>query len=68
MSDNLDPVEFGRLIQSVDNLTITVNEIKTDVASLKETRDRGWGILAGITLVAGGLGASAHTLFERLFK
>ena len=52
-----DAVQFGRLIESVENLKTSVEGMRTDVSSLKETRSKGLGILIGVSGVAGGLGS-----------
>ena len=65
---NMDPVQFGRLIQSVETLTSTINSLRLDVDSLKETRSRGWGILAGVSLIAGGMGSASHAIIDKLLK
>jgi hypothetical protein len=70
MSDEekLNPVQFGRLIQSVETLSMEIRTLKTDIESLKDTRSKGWGILTGVTLAAGGLGSLSHSLIEKLLK
>ena len=76
---SFDAVQFGRLIQSVNNLNESLNlfrtelnssisTIQSDVDSLKATRDKGWGILTGVGLVAGGLGSASHAWIDKLFK
>ncbi len=74
-SGKFDAVQFGRLIEgfdnlkkSVDNLNSNITTISNDVASLKDTRSKGWGILTGVTLAAGSAGSMAHTVIEKLMK
>jgi hypothetical protein len=67
-SGKFDAVQFGRLIQAVETLTVTIRDLQIDVSSLKETRSRGWGILAGVTLAAGSAGSAIHSIAEKLLK
>ena len=66
--DRFDAIQFGRLIESVERLTISVKILSDDIDSLKETRSRGWGILTGITLAAGSVGAVAHSVVDKILK
>ena len=66
--NKFDAVQFGRLIQSVETLTTSVNLLKVNIDSLNDTRSKGYGILFGVSLVAGGIGASMHQLVDRFLK
>lgn len=66
--EKLDLVQFGKLIQSVETLTKTVETLVTKVESLDNTRSKGLGILTGIALVSGGVGSYVHSVAEKLFK
>ena len=66
--DRFDAVQFGRLIESVERLNTSVKLLSDDIESLKDTRSRGYGILAGVSLVAGSVGAFGHTVLERIIK
>lgn len=63
-----DAVQFGKLIQSVETLTDSIDSLKSDIDSLKETRSKGFGILTGICLVAGGIGSVSHIILEKVLK
>ena len=66
--ERFDAVQFGRLIESVERLTTSVKTLSDDIESLKDTRSKGWGILTGVALAAGGIGSISHTIAERILK
>ena len=57
----IEPIKFGRLLQSMDTLVITVQEHGRKIDSLIESRSENKGvsktIIFGIPMLAGGLGA-----------
>lgn len=65
---DVDPVQFGQLVGKVDALTTAVGSLSTDVRSLLESRSTNKGILVGLAMVGGGVGAAAHKLMEGLLK
>lgn len=67
MSD-IDPVEFGRLLNAVEILTGEVESLRQDVKQMKEQMTGAKGVAIGLMLAAGGVGAGATHLVERLFK
>ena len=67
MSD-IDPVEFGRLLNAVEILTGEVESLRQDVKQMKEQMTGAKGVAIGLMLAAGGVGAWATHLVERLFK
>lgn len=78
MNDDIDPVEFGKLIQAVNNLTIqvinaTIRFEKAEVLlaarlQIIETKfSTGRGIAVGVVLAAGGLGAGLSELLQSWF-
>ena len=68
MSSEIDPVEFGKLVHAVETLTEATKEIKADLDSLKATFKGGKGLLAGLMIAAGGIGAGAKHVLESLLK
>ncbi len=65
---SVDPVEFGRLLGSMEHLTNSIQDLTAKVDALEERLNTGRGVILGITLAAagvgGGVGAFAHRLFE----
>jgi hypothetical protein len=68
MATELDPVQFGKLINAVETLESKVDSLSSQVAELNEKMASGKGIMVGMILVAGGLGAGAHKVLELIFK
>lgn len=64
----VNPVEFGKLLQAVETLTANVRELKADVDSLKSQLTGGKGLIAGLMVAAGGIGASAKHVLESILK
>jgi len=67
MSD-ISPVEFGKLINAVETLTFEVESLRSEVKTMKEQMTGARGVAVGLMLAAGGVGAGASHLFERMFK
>jgi hypothetical protein len=65
---DIDPVEFGRLLNAVEILTGEVESLRQDVKQMKEQMTGAKGVAIGLMLAAGGVGAGATHLVERLFK
>lgn len=66
--NDISPVEFGKLINAVETLTVEVESLREEVSTMKQQMTGAKGIAVGLMFAAGGLGASATHLFERLFK
>jgi len=66
--NEVNPVEFGKLLQAVETLTANVRELKADVDSLKAQLTGGKGLIAGLMVAAGGIGASAKHVLESVLK
>lgn len=67
MSD-VDPTEFGKLINAVDTLEKNVERLSTDVQALTTQLASSKGIGIGIMIAASGLGAGASKLMDMLTK
>lgn len=65
---DIDPVEFGRLLNAVETLTVELESLRDDVKQMKEQMTGAKGVAIGLMLAAGGVGAGATHLVERLFK
>lgn len=68
MADQIDPVEFGKLVGSMEHLTTAISTLTTKVETLEEKLNTGRGFVLGLTIAAagigGGVGAFAHRLFD----
>ena len=64
----IDPVQFGKLINAVETLEENVKELSGQVQSLNNQITGGKGVIMGLLLTAGGLGAGATKLVEYLTK
>lgn len=64
----IDPVQFGKLINAVETLEENVKELSGQVQSLNNQITGGKGVIMGLLLTAGGLGAGATKLIEYLTK
>jgi len=68
MGNEIDPVQFGKLISSVETLKEDVKELSGQVHALNAQITGGKGMVAGLLLAAGGLGAGATKLIENWLK
>jgi hypothetical protein len=70
MGEELDKVQFGRLIESVERLNQSVEKLTQDMERINERLNTGKGIVTGMMLAAGsiggGLGAFAHSVLQKL--
>lgn len=64
-----------RIETLIENLTETMvrietkvdridNDVRKDVADLASLKNRGWGVIVGVALAAGGVGAMVRELFN----
>ena len=60
-------LEIGRLAQAVKTLTVEVNLLRTKMESIESQVNRGKGMVMGMFLAAGGIGAAISTVFHKLF-
>jgi len=67
MSGDIDPVQFGQLLGAVTALKEDVESLTSSVDGLKSQFTGGKGIVIGLTIAAGGIGAAAHKIMEGLF-
>lgn len=67
MSD-IDPVQFGKLINAVDNLEKCVETLAEQVDILNQQMTSGKGIMLGLSIAAAGIGAGVTKALEHIFK
>jgi len=68
MSNDIDPIQFGKLMNAVETLESNVTKLSGQVDELQHQITGGKGIAIGLMITAGGLGAGATKLFEHLLK
>jgi hypothetical protein len=64
----IDPIQFGQLINQVENLNKTVHNLTVEVDDLKQTISGGRGLAIGLFMAAGGIGAGLTKAFDSLFR
>ena len=68
MSDIIDPVEYGKLISTVDNLTKKVDSMDTDIKALLQLANQSkGGFWMGMT-IASFVGGGITFFMDRVFK
>lgn len=65
MSD-IDPVEFGKLVNAVETLDRTVKILQCQVSELTSIAEKGRGAWWAAMALAGAFGASIHSIREFL--
>lgn len=67
-NEEMNPVEFGKLISSVDHLTGAVTTLTEKVAEMEARLNTGQGFAIGLVIAAAGIGGSigafAHKILE----
>ena len=66
--NDISPVQFGRLLNAVETLTAEVESLREEVSTMKEQMTGARGVAVGLMLAAGGVGAGASHMIERLLK
>jgi Ni,Fe-hydrogenase III large subunit len=66
--NDISLVEFGKLINAVETLTVEVESLREEVSTMKENMTGYRGVAVGIMLAAGGVGASASHIIEKLMR
>ena len=64
----IDPVQFGRLLNAVETLTAQVADLDGKVDTLNEQITGGKGVVMGLLVAAGGAGAALTKAFEKIFQ
>lgn len=60
-------IDMGRLMQAVDTLTDEVSKLRNDVSEIKDQMSRGKGLVTGLLLAAGGVGAGISAALHKWF-
>jgi uncharacterized protein with PhoU and TrkA domain len=66
--NEINPVEYGKLVQSVDNLERKVDAMEVDIKKLVAMAERSKGSLWALMGVASVAGAFISYISELLFK
>jgi len=67
MSD-IDPIQFGKLLNAVETLESNVESLTVQVQQLNNQITGGKGVAMGLMITAGGLGAGITKLLEAISK
>jgi ribulose kinase len=59
--------EIGRLSADIGNMQKEIIDLKADVKSLTADRNKGLGIIAAVTIIAGVIGAKAGAVLSAIF-
>lgn len=62
----IDPIQFGRLLNAVETLTEQVADLDAKVDTLNSQITGGKGVVMGLLITAGGIGAGATKLLEKI--
>ena len=66
--NEIDPQEFGRLVGAVETLVGQVAHMAREIDEIRNVMNRGKGVVIGMLIAAGGLGAGATHILDKLFK
>jgi len=66
--NEIDPQEFGRLVGAVETLVAQVSHMSREIDEIRSAMSTGKGIVAGLVIAAGGIGAGTTHLIEKIFK
>jgi hypothetical protein len=64
----IDPVQFGKLLNAVETLESNVESLTVQVQQLNNQITGGKGVAMGLMITAGGLGAGITKLLEAISK
>jgi hypothetical protein len=65
---NIDPIEFGKLTNAVERLEKDVYKLTEIIQKMDNDMTKGKGIVFGMLMFAGGLGAGITKLIEQFNK
>lgn len=68
MNEQISPVEFGKLLNAVEHMTKEVESLRDEVSTMKEQMTGARGVAVGLMLAAGGVGAGATHLIDKLLR
>jgi hypothetical protein len=64
----IDPIQFGKLLNAVETLETNVASLTAQVHQLNTQITGGKGVAMGLMITAGGLGAGLTKLIEAISK
>ena len=64
----IDPIQFGKLLNAVETLEENVESLTKQVQALNHQITSGRGVALGLMITAGGLGAGFSKLMELFSK
>lgn len=64
----IDPVEFGKLVESLNHIKEDLDTLRDEVKEMNEKISKGKGVLLGVLVTAGGLGAGASELLSKIIN
>lgn len=64
----IDPIEFGKLLNAVETMTKQMHVLTVEVDDLRQTMSGGRGIVVGMMIAAGGLGAGVTKFLDHIIK
>jgi hypothetical protein len=62
----IDPVEFGKLIGSMQHLTTSITTLTEKVETLENKLNTGRGFILGMTIAAAGVGGSVGAYIHKI--
>jgi hypothetical protein len=62
----IDPVEFGKLIGSMQHLTTSITTLTEKVETLENKLNTGRGFILGLTIAAAGVGGSVGAYIHKI--
>lgn len=66
--NDISPIEFGKLINAVDNLEKSVETLSSQVDMLNTQMTSGKGVVVGLAIASAGIGAGISKALEHIFK
>lgn len=66
--NDIDPIQFGKMINAIETLEEKVQSLSTEVSTMNAKISSGKGLMLGVLVTAGGLGAGATKVLEYVFK
>lgn len=66
MSDQIDPVEFGKLLSSMNHLTSSITTLTAKVETLEDRLNTGKGMVLGLAIASAGIGGSVGAFAHKI--
>lgn len=68
ITEELKDIELGKLIKAVETLTAEVSKLRGEVELIQAKLHTGRGLLIGMFLAAGGVGAFISEFMQKTFR